>query len=85
MIYTDGIHMISSVSLAELHDFAQNTLDLPVRWFHPSPRHPHYDLLTPESAVRALGAGAVKTSSKHIVRIIQDNPHLTQVGDSGRL
>jgi hypothetical protein len=85
VIYTDGIHMIASVSIAELHDFARNTLNLPRRWFHPSPRHPHYDLLTPESLTRALEAGAVKTSSKQIVRIIHANPHLARSDDTGQV
>lgn len=77
MIYTDGIHMISSYSLEELHHFAREVLKLHPRWFHPSPRHPHYDLLTPESVERALAAGAIRTSSKQLVRIIRANPKLT--------
>ncbi|KPV44920.1 DUF4031 domain-containing protein [Alicyclobacillus ferrooxydans] len=81
MIYTDGIHMISSVSLEELHTFARDKLKLPARWFHPSPRHPHYDLLTPDSLQRALAEGAVKTTSKAIVRVIQGNPNLTLLKD----
>lgn len=77
MIYTDGIHMISSESLEELHHFARQTLGLPARWFHPSPRHPHYDLLTDDARERALDLGVQQVRSREIVRIVRSNPHLT--------
>lgn len=79
MIYTDGTHMISSESLAELHEFALHTLGLPQRWFHASPRHPHYDLLTDESRELAFTSGAQRIRPREIIRIIRDNPHLMRL------
>lgn len=76
MIYTDGIHMISSTSLEELHQFATNQLGLPHRWFHPSPNHPHYDLLTKESLQAAIENGAKRVRPREIVQIIRANPNL---------
>lgn len=70
MIFTDGIHLIASESLEELHAFAQ-TIGLPPRWFHNSRRHPHYDLLTPESRERAFAAGAAQKRSRDLVQILR--------------
>ncbi|MCL6593129.1 MAG: DUF4031 domain-containing protein [Alicyclobacillus sp.] len=76
MIYTDGVHLISSESLAELHAFAQR-IGLPYRWLHNSPRHPHYDLLTPEARLRALAAGAVVATPRELVRILSQCPYVS--------
>jgi hypothetical protein len=45
MIYTDGIHIISSKDVAELHSFAR-AFDIKRCWFHNSKgkTHPHYDI-----------------------------------------
>ncbi|MDQ0189600.1 DUF4031 domain-containing protein [Alicyclobacillus cycloheptanicus] len=76
MIYTDGIHLISSESLEELHDFALRRAGLKPSWLHNSPRHPHYDLLTDWARERALAAGAVRTSSRELVLILREAPYL---------
>ncbi|MCL6513906.1 MAG: DUF4031 domain-containing protein [Alicyclobacillus sp.] len=75
MIYTDGIHLISSDSLEELHAFARR-IGLPARWLHASPRHPHYDLLQPWALDRALAAGARYASSRELVCVLRRAPYL---------
>ncbi len=43
-IFTDGVHLISDRSEAELHNFAQR-VGLPRHKFHGAKKgHPHYDL-----------------------------------------
>lgn len=42
-IYTDGVHVVSDVSLDELHRYAERVLNLGRHWFHKG-RWPHYDL-----------------------------------------
>lgn len=58
MIFTDGIHVISSNSLDELHDFALNKLKFKPEWFQNHPRHPHYDTIYPSKKKLALKHGA---------------------------
>lgn len=43
MLYTDGIHLISDVSLEELHQFAQS-IGIKRHWYHSSSRWKHYDI-----------------------------------------
>lgn len=43
MILTDGIHLVSTESVEELHRFA-GVIGMPYKWFQ-NHRHPHYDLL----------------------------------------
>lgn len=75
MIYTDGIHLISSESLAELHVFALK-IGLKRQWLHYSPRFPHYDLLTDTARARAIEAGAIQARSRELVRILRAAPYL---------
>jgi hypothetical protein len=42
-IYCDGVHLISDVSIKDLHAQAA-LLGLKRHWFHASSRFPHYDL-----------------------------------------
>lgn len=71
MIYTDGIHMVSDISLKELHQFAE-IIGIKRCWFHGSCKgHPHYDLME-EMKERALENGAIKTTSKKIVQILNN-------------
>ncbi|MCL6515509.1 DUF4031 domain-containing protein [Alicyclobacillus sp.] len=75
MIYTDGIHLISSESLEELHAFADR-IGLPRRWLHNNPRHPHYDLLTAEAREAAVRAGAHWRTSRELVEILRTCSYL---------
>jgi hypothetical protein len=84
LIYTDGIHLISSESLEELHAFARR-IGLPQRWLHPTPRHPHYDLLAPWAKERAMKAGAVLKSSRELVQILRTCPYLQNVRDGAEI
>ncbi|MCL6487370.1 MAG: DUF4031 domain-containing protein [Alicyclobacillus mali] len=79
MIYTDGIHMVSTDSLDDLHAFAAR-IGLPPRWFHPAPRHPHYDLLTDDALAKALAAGARRVRPRDIIHVIRTNPALAPAG-----
>lgn len=66
MILTDGIHLVSTESARELHQFAK-ALGITRWYFHRHPRHPHYDLMSPVVARRAIEAGAEQVSGKQIV------------------
>ncbi len=70
-ILTDGVHL-AAADLETLHAFAAS-INLPRRWFHAHHRHPHYDLLTPQSVERALAAGAQKVPSREIVLLLKTN------------
>lgn len=75
MILTDGIHVVSTDGLAELHAFA-GRMGLGRCWFDPRSDHFHYDLTTASAGsrrqqvmeARALAAGALRVSSKDLVR-----------------
>lgn len=63
MILTDGVHLVSSKSLAELHKFA-GLIGLKRCWFHSGN---HYDL--PKKLVSvAFQAGAQVVSTREIVK-----------------
>lgn len=75
MIYTDGIHLVGTTA-EELHRFAEK-IKLKRCWFKSHIRHPHYDLmLLPRSRrimlLRALKAGAIAVTAKHIVRMFKE-------------
>lgn len=70
MIYTDGVHMISDKSTAELHAFAIR-IGLKLAWFQDNPRHPHYDLLSMRMRARAVREGARQVDRKTLMRIIK--------------
>lgn len=45
MIITDGVHVVSTESLEELHEWAERNEIRRRRWFHGVRKgHPHYDL-----------------------------------------
>jgi len=73
MIYTDGVHLVSDKSLAELHEFAR-VLKLKPEWFQNAAdqvhHNPHYDLTTARAKRRALVAGAVLTTPREILRAL---------------
>ena len=63
MIITDGVHLVSTRSETELHEFAQ-LIGLKRTWYQDGPhqQHPHYDLTTKSAGTRAIKAGAQKVS-----------------------
>ena len=91
-IYTDGVHLVSDSSLAELHAFAQR-MGLKREWFQDkSPGtpgyHPHYDLTTKRAALRAEANGAQAVSPREVVKAMwrfrEANPTLcTPPADMG--
>lgn len=82
MIYTDGLHLISSENTKELHVFAARA-GINSCWFH-NPKdknHPHYDLAQkladkyipdPRKLKIALDAGAIKVTDRELVIIYQE-------------
>lgn len=66
MILTDGVHLVSDESLAELHRFA-DLIGLKRRWFQDG-RRPHYDVTAKWRQEWAEGMGAVHVSSRELVR-----------------
>jgi len=74
MILTDGVHVVSTESEAELHTFAAR-VGLRREWYqntHPRTRqpsrHPHYDILTASKLRRAIQAGAIRVTSQELFR-----------------
>ena len=43
MIYSDGIHIISSISIDHLHEFCK-TIGIKKCWYHAGSRFKHYDI-----------------------------------------
>ena len=66
MILTDRFHLISDTSINELHAFARK-IKLKYEWFQNISRHPHYDLTTHNSVMRAVRNGAKVVSKKELV------------------
>lgn len=81
MIYTDGVHVISDVSLDELHSFMCGSLGFKRSWFQdgsikPSLKYiPHYDLTTKRACARALKAGAVLIPGIELAKILRAAPY----------
>jgi hypothetical protein len=69
MIYTDGTHLVSDISDAELHRFARK-IGLKREWFQDKKGHPHYDLTTERKANSALLHGAKKIPKRAIVKLL---------------
>lgn len=69
MIYTDGVHIVSSVSIDDLHDFAV-FIGLSGRYFRDKV-YPHYDIPNPVLRRKALFAGAKLVSSMEMMEIIK--------------
>ncbi len=70
MIYTDGVHLISTTSPEELHKFAQG-IGLQREWYQDH-RHPHYDILNDQIRRKALREGAKLVDRKHLVRVARE-------------
>jgi hypothetical protein len=70
MIYTDGTHVISDISLDELHAFAK-LIGFKKEWFQDNKKYQHYDLTTKRAYIRAIKAGAKKITSKEIIKILK--------------
>jgi hypothetical protein len=66
MILSDRKHLVSTVSLDELHNFAE-CIGLKREWFRDCPKPPHYEL-TKRMALKAWGAGATVVSSKELAQ-----------------
>lgn len=63
MILTDGIHLVSDISLKELHAFAAR-IQLHRAYFH----RDHYDILWDDVALRIAACGIEVVSAREIVR-----------------
>ena len=71
MIITDGLHLVSTVSEDELHEFAKK-IGLRREWYqchaqHPKRKRPHYDLTTESAVNRAIRVGAKLVSGKYLI------------------
>lgn len=78
MLFTDKIHLVSDVSIEELHAFAKK-IGLKRCWFHGVKKgHPHYDLKNAKGSIlydenfdmyisKALRNGASPVTKKEIV------------------
>ena len=67
MILTDGRHLVSDVSLSELHTFVKQ-LGFKRKWFQNNLRHPHYDLTTNRALIRAMKQGVKRVSIKELLK-----------------
>jgi len=68
MIYTDGVYIISNISIEDLHDFAM-CIGISGRYYRDKV-YPHYDIPTPVLRRKALFAGAKLISSVEMAHII---------------
>ena len=69
MIYMDDMgHLIADKNINELHEFATK-IGLKRSWFQNKGDLSHYDLTTPNARRRAAAVGAIKVSSRELVRI----------------
>ncbi|MBU2249467.1 MAG: DUF4031 domain-containing protein [Gammaproteobacteria bacterium] len=69
MILTDGIHLATTGTIEELHNFATK-IGLKKEWFQ-NHRRPHYDLTTARMAAAAERAGATRVNTKVLVKMLQ--------------
>ena len=69
MIYSDGIHVVSDVSLDDLHA-SMEKIGIKRCWFHSSAKHKHYDVPKRKRATFFQDNPDVKqVSSREIVEI----------------
>jgi hypothetical protein len=66
MIYTDGVHLITTGNQEELHQFAIE-IGLKREWYQEH-KHPHYDILNRKIRANALRSGAKLVDQKTLVR-----------------
>lgn len=74
-ILTDGVHLISDMSLEELHHFAIDVMGFRMEWFQDKQDHPHYDLTTLNARNRAIRNGAVLVTAKELLQALLDAPY----------
>jgi len=67
MIITDGVHMVSTISEGELHNFAA-CVGLKREWYQNHLRHPHYDITRRRKLYRVLAHGAKEVTTKELIR-----------------
>jgi len=67
MILCDGMHLVSTDGIDDLHRFAAK-IGLKRRSFQRHARHPHYDILFRQRAERAYRLGAQRVTSRELVR-----------------
>ena len=68
MIYTDGIHVISSTGIEALHEWAEER-GIRRHFYHPG-RHPHYDI---PKRRRGEAFFAIRVSTRELIRILKCN------------
>ena len=73
MIYSDGIHIISSISLEHLHQECKK-MGLKRHWFH-NGRFPHYDIPKRQRATFLQENNIQKVSSREIIQIIKQTDY----------
>lgn len=78
MICTDGVHLISTDSLEELHDFAIHKMKFKKEWFQWHTVYPHYDLTTSKAKQRALKEGAVLIEGTELVHYLKEASYLRE-------
>lgn len=69
ILIDDKGHMVSDVSLDELHAFVVDTLGLSRHYCQEPPKHriPHYDLIGKRKQYKAFESGAALTSTRNLV------------------
>lgn len=83
-ILTDGTHLASDKSHAELREFADN-IGLHRRFYHSGSRHPHYDL--PRGSRDREIPGARTMTTRDLVRILRGSkvrPDNSELGTTRR-
>lgn len=71
MMYSDGVHLISIVSLKDLHEQAFK-LDIKRCWYHKS-KYPHYDIpKLRRSTFFKDHPQVIKVTSKEIVKLMRE-------------
>ena len=87
MVYTDGVHLMAD-DLRELHRFAKS-IGLKRSWFQDHPRHPHYDLTSPNKLERAILHGAKFLEPKKLLEKIgekkNEHSHRSYAGRGGEI
>lgn len=79
MILTDGIHLVSDSSLAELHKFARK-MGLKREWFQDHKKYPHYDLTTKKALLRAIRLNADYVGKKELLdRMVKTDEGYSEV------
>lgn len=70
-IYTDGTHLVSDLSIKELHEFALG-IGMKRHWFQNKRRRfrPHYDLMGIMNT-RALAAGAIEVDERGVIEALR--------------